>query len=340
MKQLNDLNGKYKFGVAFQNPVFDMNPYYKKTAFGGKGFLDDEIDKANELNRSSQSYLKKFTPTFSSELKIKSKQVKFAMEVSANATFSYITVKEANTLNGTKKHIEQAKQYMRREGIQGKKILLDVDAGQDEPNFKLKCLLANTIKADINVQWADPTLYWDNYLELINYASANIVRFLNGVPRAMAKSAKNAVLPTTIYLADVVSHAPILAFGKKNKNQKRLSDSQLKGFRLAKAVRLRADDLGLWRRAESVGIHSQLNCPCPVCQYAGDTTDDFFMTYNEMPYEACGAHNVFTNYETIEMARMHIGNGLKRFFMSREYTKDILRNWYHMNLGQRGLPTV
>jgi hypothetical protein len=339
VKQSIDLSKEYKFAISFENDAFNMNPFYNKVMFAGRSLIDDAVDTANEAIRNSQAYLRKYAPEFSSELKDKSKQAKFALEVSAQADFQYITVREGITLAGTRKQVEKATTYMRREGIDDKKLILSIGVGQDDSLFNLKCLLAKTIKADIDATWADPRLYWNNFLVYARYANSGVTRYLSGVPRANAKSGKSAVLATSIYLADIVSHATIHGGGKTpDKNQKRLSDYQLRRIALAKSVRENIDDLGLYRRAEYLRAdHTQLNCLCPVCQYAGSTIEDFFVTYNKMAYQACGTHNAYTDYHAINLARGHIGRDLKRFFMGREQTKRILSEWYHMNLGQRPL---
>ena len=336
VRQKEEFNGIYKLGICLPNKAFNMNPFIDKRAS-----ISDEKDiEAGVLDfdkwlDKSQAFVSSFAPKYSSELKDYSAQNRYTREVSMRSKASFLTIPETPNITSTKRLIIKAKAKLKSEGKE-KKILVQIGMNQDEEDFALMCKLGATKANGFIVEWENVRDRWYNLKAMAGYYGSKAIRILHNVPREYQRG---GLLTTSATLADLVSHATITGWGRKDgKKQKKLTEVQRKKVEIIKALRFRRSDDSFGRYVDyrSDGITS-MECDCEADQFAGDTIDDFIRTYNNYPYYATNVHNVCAIYQAIGDVRSHMSKGLINYFGLMPYARKVIEDVYHQNPWQARL---
>lgn len=342
VKQSQEIAREYRLAVSLENEFFNMNPFFDIRRFGsGKTFIREQIGIADNWIGKSGALVSAYVPKFSNSISEKSKEIDLTARISIGSNSSFACIREAPSVDGTRRLIEKYRAVMKDEGVE-KKMLLVLSMGRDEEEYDLKYALASKlgIKAVMS-EWENPTQRWRNFLTTAKYHDSKILRVISGIPKAYV--GKSAMLPLGILLGDVVAHAPILGGGGDDhpKQQKRLTPAQRKRIAITNATRFHIPDNGLYTQAgfkrDNITKHG---CGCEPDNFAGDMIEDFYREFNNNLYDATGLHNTKSIYESIRRYRAFIGNGLDKAINGRKWARNVLEDIYHISPNQALLQTV
>lgn len=340
VKQSQEIAREYRLTVSLENEFFNMNPFLRKLG-SGKAYINEQIGIVNNWIGKSNALMSAYVPKYSRSITEMSKEIDLTARISIGSNSSYACIREAPSVDGTRRLIEKYKAVMKDEGID-KKMLLVVSMGGDEDDYALKYALG--IKLGIKTvmsEWENPKLRWRNFLTTASYHDSEVLRIISGIPKDYHE--KSAMLPLGILLGDIVTHAPIIGGGGDDhpKQQKRLTEAQRKRIAITNATRFHLPNNGLYNQGgfkkENITKHG---CVCEPDDMAGETIDDFYKEFNNNLYDATGLHNTKSMYEAIRRSRSFIGNGLDVAFNSKKWARNLLEDIYHISPSQTVLQTV
>ncbi len=339
VKQSQEIAREYRLTVSLENEFFNMNPFFRKIG-SGKAYINQQIGIVNNWIGKSNALMSAYVPKYSSSIPELSKEIDLTARISIGSNSSYACIREAPSVNGTRRLIQKYRAVMKDEGIE-KKMLLVLGMGGDEDDYALKYALG--VKLGIKTvmsEWENPKLRWRNFLTTANYHDSEVLRIISGIPKAYLERSAN--LPLGILLGDIVSHAPIMGGGGDHpKGQKHLTESQRKRIAITNATRFHLPDNGLYNQGGFKRANiTKHGCVCEPDDMAGETIDDFYKEFNNNLYDATGLHNTKSMYEAIRRSRSYIGNGLVKAINDKKWARNILEDIYHISPNQTVLQTV
>lgn len=328
--------------VVYPHEFLDIKWFWKATDFKGLNpkseAAEAHVGYINEMLKARPKFAI-YTPTFSSKINNKRKEIDMLLYLCENSEIQTITLKEAFTPNYTAKLIEWVRAKLKKDKIE-KDLMLLVKIDQLENNFAAKYKLGNTETNGVIAEYCNPKLRPENYALMARHSSLARLRVLTGIPKVYPpKNGYAGISPNMCLFADIVSIAPPQVFGSsdadKKKRQKHLTEEKKREIGLTNVAKhVSSSDLYLTRAGlKKEGITKQF-CLCPPDIDVNGNVEDYFMEHERYLYNATVVHNAFSTHDLMVQIRDKISSGkLNTFFKSMEGTKKVTTGLLGLGFG-------